>query len=76
MASLTTVRDLLGHLSAATTSRYLTWLGASEAVAFAHSNIERFVSYCGLPTGGGLVSLTVLAQTRKVGLSPTYGGAK
>jgi integrase/recombinase XerD len=34
-ASLTTVRDLLGHSSAATTSRYLTRIGASEAVAFA-----------------------------------------
>jgi integrase/recombinase XerD len=34
-ASLTTVRELLGHSSAATTSRYLTRIGASEAVAFA-----------------------------------------
>jgi integrase/recombinase XerD len=34
-ASLTTVRDLLGHSSAATTSVYLSRIGASEAVEFA-----------------------------------------
>lgn len=36
-APLTTVRDLLGHSSAATTSRYLTRIGATEAVAFARA---------------------------------------
>lgn len=34
-ASLTTVRDLLGHSSAATTAIYLSRIGASEAVNFA-----------------------------------------
>jgi integrase/recombinase XerD len=33
-AALTTVRDLLGHSSAATTSLYLSRLGAGEAVEF------------------------------------------
>ena len=36
-APLTTVQALLGHSSAATTSRYLTRIGASEAVEFARS---------------------------------------
>jgi integrase/recombinase XerD len=34
-APLSTIRDLLGHSSAATTDRYLRRLGASDAVAFA-----------------------------------------
>jgi site-specific recombinase XerD len=34
-ADLLTVRDLLGHASAATTQTYLSRIGASEAVAFA-----------------------------------------
>jgi site-specific recombinase XerD len=36
-APLTTVRDLLGHSSIATTSIYLSRIGASEAVEFARS---------------------------------------
>jgi site-specific recombinase XerD len=34
-ASLTTIRDLLGHASAATTDAYLRRVGAGDAVAFA-----------------------------------------
>jgi site-specific recombinase XerD len=36
-APLSTIRDLLGHSSAATTDRYLRRLGAGDAVAFARS---------------------------------------
>lgn len=36
-APLTTLQALLGHSSAATTARYLTRIGASEAVEFARS---------------------------------------
>lgn len=36
-ADLLTVRDLLGHASAATTQTYLSRLGASGAVEFARS---------------------------------------
>lgn len=36
-APITTVRDLLGHSSAATTSIYLSRIGASEAVEFARN---------------------------------------
>jgi len=36
-APLTTVQSLLGHTSAATTARYLTRIGASEAVEFARN---------------------------------------
>jgi integrase len=36
-APLSTIRDLLGHSSAATTDRYLRRLGASDAVAFARA---------------------------------------
>jgi integrase/recombinase XerD len=36
-ATLSTIRDLLGHSSAATTDRYLRRLGASDAVEFARA---------------------------------------
>jgi hypothetical protein len=32
---VTTIRDLLGHSSAAVTDRYLRRIGAGEAIAFA-----------------------------------------
>jgi integrase/recombinase XerD len=36
-ATLSTIRDLLGHSSAATTDRYLRRLGAGDAVEFARN---------------------------------------
>jgi site-specific recombinase XerD len=38
-APITTVRDLLGHSSVAVTDRYLTRVGASEAVEFARARV-------------------------------------
>lgn len=46
-APLSTIRDLLGHSSAATTDRYLRRLGAGDAVAFGRSR------EWGLPTRNG-----------------------
>lgn len=40
-ASLTTVRDLLGHSSVATTDLYLRRIGASEAIAFSRRRVWR-----------------------------------
>jgi len=41
-ASITTVRDLLGHSSIAVTDTYLRRVGAGEAVAFGQSRTWRF----------------------------------
>jgi site-specific recombinase XerD len=38
-ATVTTIRDLLGHSSAAVTDRYLRRMGAGEAVAFARGRL-------------------------------------
>jgi hypothetical protein len=40
---VTTIRDLLGHSSAAVTDRYLRRISAGEAVAFARRRLWRGV---------------------------------
>lgn len=42
-ATVTTIRDLLGHSNAAVTDRYLRRIGAGEAVAFARGRLWRGV---------------------------------
>lgn len=46
-ASLSTIRDLLGHSSAAVTDRYLRRIGASDAVSFARERV-----WAGMGSGG------------------------
>jgi Phage integrase family len=62
-ATISTIRDLLGHSSAGVTDRYLRRLGASEAVAFARDRswtpVNRATSTHGARHGRGANSRRV-----------------